>query len=95
MIDVAALLATEQRFGGRGWVLEYPDGTVVFAVESDSPDGARLRLGWTGAQAGYQEVELAEVNGTLQTPCPVTGTPAGALFLRRGRWASAKAQRLS
>ena len=95
MIDLAALLEAEQAFGGRGWVLEYSDGTVVYAERTDSPEGARLRLGWAGEQSGYQEFELAEVDGALQTPCPVTGVPTGALFLRRGRWASAKAQRLS
>ena len=95
MIDLTALLEADQDYGGRGWVLEYPDGTVVYAVPPDISDGAPLRIGWTGEQSGYQEFPLTEVDGALQTPCPVTGAPTGVLFLRRGRWASAKAQRLS
>lgn len=95
VIDLAALLKAEQNYGGRGWVLEYPDHAVIFADRADSSDGSHLRLGWEGDQSGYQEFALTEVDGALLTPCPVTGTPTGALFLRNGRWASAKAQRLS
>lgn len=95
MIDLTALLEADQDYGGRGWVLEYLGGTVVYAVAPDSFDGAPLRIGWTGEQSGYQEFPLTEVDGALQTPCPVTGAPTGVLFLRRGRWASGKAQRLS
>lgn len=76
-------------------MLEYPGHTVVFAAQTDRSEDLRLRLGWEGDQSGYQEFALTAVEGALRTPCPVTGTPTGALFLRNGRWASAKAQRLS
>ncbi|MDI6623105.1 MAG: hypothetical protein QME55_00105 [Brevundimonas sp.] len=94
-VKLADLLEADQNFGGRGWVLEYPDHTVVYAEQIVSAEGLQLRLGWEGDQSGYQEFALTDVDGALQTPCPVTGRPTGALFLRNGRWASAKAQRLS
>lgn len=94
-IDLTALAQAPQEHSGCGWVLEYPDGSVVYAEQDGGVEGATLRLGCEGKPSVCQEFPLTEIDGALQTPCPVTGKPTGALFLRHGRWASAKAQRLS
>lgn len=94
-IDLFALTEASQDCRGPGWVLEYSGGEVVYADHVETSEGPQLQLGWDSDRSGYQVFRLTGGNGTLQTVCPVTGKLTGALFLRHGRWASAKAQRLS